>query len=471
MSLIQIGSSLSRRNFLSGCAASTACAHTALAKMPAPTPDLIPKVRTRLRLVFLQKLDGAPGWPYIDFDYASLTKELAAKLRAACPQVDFLTATARDIAEMHKILDSGSEVDGHVGCLLGGGSKVARTLAESGQPVLLVNYLYGGSNQFLKAYAAAKHQGLRVAGVTSSRFEDVVQAVKAFECLAKLRASTILDVTNKELNDTAYAIQDNFGTKVVKLNSDEINRAYAKVDRDRALNTSRTWMSNARRIVEPSKEEIENAAVMYVAMRDLLAERKAQGITVDCLELVYGGNLLVYPCLGFFQLNNDGLVGACEADLQSTITMLAMTYLVGRPGYISDPVIDTSKNQIIYAHCVGTNKVYGPDGPANPYDIRSHSEDRRGAAVRSLMPLGQAVSTLKFDPVKRQVIFHEAKTVANIEDERACRTKLAAEVKDPYKLLAEWDRWDWHRVTFYGAHRQAVETFCALSGFQVVMEG
>ena len=23
------------------------------------------------------------------------------------------------------------------------------------------------------------------------------------------------------------------------------------------------------------------------------------------------------------------------------------------PGYISDPVIDTSKNQIIYAHCVG----------------------------------------------------------------------------------------------------------------------
>ena len=48
--------------------------------------------------------------------------------------------------------------------------------------------------------------------------------------------------------------------------------------------------------------------------------------------------------------------------------MVAVTTLTeGRPGYISDPVIDTSKRQIIYAHCVASNKAFGPKGAANPY--------------------------------------------------------------------------------------------------------
>ena len=129
---------------------------------------------------------------------------------------------------------------------------------------------------------------------------------------------------------------------------------------------------------------------MYLAQKALLKKHGASGITVNCLGGFYGGKITAYPCMGFFQLNNDGLVGACEADLRSTLTMLAITYLTGRPGYISDPVIDTSKNQIIYAHCVAPNRVFGPGGPANPYHIRNHSEDRKGACVRSLMPLCRA---------------------------------------------------------------------------------
>jgi hypothetical protein len=226
----------------------------------------------------------------------------------------------------------------------------------------------------------------------------------------------------------------------------------------------------ARAVVEPSREEIEKSAVMYVAMHDLMEKHKAQAVAIDCLTLFYGGKLAAYPCLGFFQLNNDGRVGACEGDLESTATMLLMGYLVGRPGYISDPVIDTSLNRIIYAHCVAPSKVFGPAGNTNPYDIRSHSEDRKGASVRSLMPLGEIVTTLKFNPVRKEVIIHQAKTVENIDEDKACRTKLAAEVRDVDKLLGEWDRWGWHRVTFYGDHKRTVETTSALLGFKVTWE-
>jgi hypothetical protein len=68
--------------------------------------------------------------------------------------------------------------------------------------------------------------------------------------------------------------------------------------------------------------------------------------------------------------------------------MLAFSTMTnGRPGYISDPVIDTSKRQIIYAHCVASNKVFGPHGGSNPFRIMTHSEDRSGASVRSILPV------------------------------------------------------------------------------------
>jgi hypothetical protein len=131
--------------------------------------------------------------------------------------------------------------------------------------------------------------------------------------------------------------------------------------------------------------------------------------------------------------------------------------LTGRPGYISDPVIDTSKNQIIYAHCVAPSKMFGPQGPSNPYHLRSHSEDRKGAVVRSLMPLGYMTTTVEFHPMRKEVLFHQGKSVENVDDDKACRSKLAAEVKgDVEKLMNEWDQWGWHRVTVYGDLKEPV---------------
>ena len=206
-------------------------------------------------------------------------------------------------------------------------------------------------------------------------------------------------------------------------------------------------------------------------MQEMLEKYRAQAIAVDCLSLFYGGKVKAYPCLGFVQLNDHGLVGACEGDIESTTTMLAMAYLAGIPGMISDPVIDTAKNQIIYAHCVAPTKVFGPEGSQNPYHIRSHSEDRKGAAVRSLLPLGELTTTIKFSLKKKALVMHQGMTVENVDEDKACRTKLAAEViGDVEKLLTTWDEWGWHRVTFYGDLKKPVENLCTLMGVEVVHE-
>ncbi len=470
---------LSRREFLAGCAACATYASTfslarrnASAASQALTQFAASEEKPKIRLVFTHIPPDRPTWPNIGYDYEGRKRELAAKLRNALPGIEFLPVTVQSAQEAEKLLQNERNVDGYVVYIVGIWTGAVRKIASSGKPTVLVDDLYAGSGEFLIEYAAARRQGLKVAGVSSSRFEDVVAAVGCFECIKKFRAATVLDVTDSEgFWGDPKVIKEVFGTEIRKINSPEINDAYQKADRLQAEKWAKYWVENAEKVVEPSQEEIKKSGAMYVALLDLLSRYRAQAIAIDCLSLFYGGKLPAYPCLGFFQLNNDGLVGACEGDLPSTMMMLLATYLLGRPGYISDPVIDTSKNQIIYAHCVAPNRVFGPKGPSNPYRIRNHSEDRKGAAIESLMPVGEMTSSFEFNCERKELVFHQATSAGNVEEDKACRTKLAAEVRgDIHKLLGEWDRFGWHRVTVYGDHKPALETISALLGIKIIYE-
>jgi hypothetical protein len=232
------------------------------------------------------------------------------------------------------------------------------------------------------------------------------------------------------------------------------------------------WQKNAADVIDVSRETLETSAAMYLGMKEVLKKHAANAIAINCLGGFYGGHIHAYPCLGFHELNNEGMVGACECDIHSTATMILMNKLTqGRPGYISDPVIDTSNRQIIYAHCVAPNKVFGPKGPTNPYAIMTHSEDRQGASVRSILPLGYMTTSMKINPQRKEIIFHQGKAVANDPDDRACRTKLCVEpVGDIEKLFTMWDHWGWHRVTCYGDLKEPVVALADAIGWNVVEE-
>lgn len=466
---------LTRRQFLGTC---TACAagistmailgRTALALNNSTAPALGPGQKTTIRLVLAYPSPENPIWPNIGYDFDKHNKEFVAKLRNACPAVEFLPSIVMSDADAEKLVKADSDVDGYLvylsGCLWGG---VPDIIASTGKPLVLVDHLFAGSGQFLISYGRIRRQGAKVIPVSSSNMQDIADAVACMECLRKLRNSKMLVVGR----DPDKNIEDQFGTKVIAVEYALLQQAYNNADTRQTKKQADKWISRAQTVVEPTRKDVENSAAMYLAMCDLLKEHNARAIAVNCLTGFYGGHLTAYPCLGFMQLNDDGYVGACEADQKSTITMLLFSYLVGRPGYISDPVIDTSKNQIIYAHCVAPTKVFGPKGPSNPYHIRSHSEDRKGACDRSLMPLGEMTTTLLFHPAKKQVIFHQAKTAENVDEDRACRNKLAAEVKgDVFKLLNDWDNWGWHRVTFYGDYKRQVYNICSLLGFEVIEE-
>jgi len=470
----------------------------------------------RLRIIYALHAPKQPGpdWPNKGFDFVPVMERINGQLAKRCPGFEFVPSMAQGPDQAKKILeeDKSGAIDGYLVYQMNCWNRVVQTIAGSGKPVLYADFQYAGSGGFL-VYTASFLRGKtpNVGFVASSNFDDLVEAVKCFElvkkggspadfvaatarvriartprpgeaackpdalktlsteeCLRRMKESRILAVSGQDSGPAAPIM----GIPMDHVSFAEVNEAWKTADKDQAREVADRWQKNATSVVDVSRETLETSAAMYLGMKAVLKKHGAVAITINCLGGFYGGHIHAYPCLGFHELNNEGLVGGCECDVRSTATMVAINALTqGRPGMISDPVIDTAKRQIIYAHCVASNKAFGPQGEANPFQILTHSEDRQGASVRSILPLGYMTTTLEINPGAKEILFHQGKAVGNDPDDRACRTKLCAEpVGDLEKLLTEWDRWGWHRVTFYGDLKEPVYALADAMKWKIVPE-
>jgi hypothetical protein len=474
------------------------------------------KDKMHIQVIYSLHAEKQPGpdWPNVGFDFGPVMKRINAALAKRCPEFEFVSSMAKGPEEAKKILkenESGG-VDGYIVYQMNCWNRVVQDIATSGKPVLYVDFQYGGSGGFLVYNAAfLRSQAGNVGFVASSNIDDLISAVKCFgivgrggsalefaeetkrvrmgrtpkmgnmqckaddlrlvstdECIRQMKKSKILSVRDQSTGSGGEMM----GIPVEKVSFAEVNAAWESADKDMSKTVARTWKNNAIRVVNVTDETLATSAAMYLGMKEVLKKHGANAIAINCLGGFYGGHIHAYPCLGFHQLNNEGMVGACECDIRSTATMLTIGAMTrGRASFISDPVIDTAKRQIIYAHCVAPNKMFGSDGPANPYAIMTHSEDRQGASLRSILPLGYMTTTLDIRQPQKEIIMHLGKAVENDPDDRACRTKLAADpVGDIEKLFSLWDHWGWHRVTCYGDIKEPVYSLADVIGWKIVEE-
>lgn len=509
----------SRRRFLAG--ACGACAGMAAATLGRPLPAAAAPqsaARPRVRLVFacFALKQDRPTWPHIGYDFSGDIEAVTTALKEQCPQVEFLPSVCHGPEHAKKLLaeDAGQRIDGYLVYQMNNWVRVMQTVVASGKPTLVADFPFSGSGGFLVYTAGLRRKYRNFSVVASTRLEDLAASARCFtvlargttadfvkacdevrrqrtaqptmgacredplkladvgQCLWALKGARLLTVGGR-IQNVVKEIAQHLGIEVVPIDFKEMAAAYEATDRQRARQIAARWKSAARSVAlgDTADETLEKSARQYLAQEALLKKHRSEAITINCLGGFYSGQLQAYPCLGFVELLNRGWIGACEADLLSSITMMVVKHLAGRPGYISDPVMDTSKRQIVYTHCVATTKALGPAGPENPYEILTHNEDRKGAAVRSFLPVGYMTSTLEIHPGRQEILFHRAKAVDNIVLDRACRTKLAGEVVgDVEKLFTYWDLYGWHRVTFYGDLREPMRELAKALKFRFVEE-
>jgi hypothetical protein len=514
---------LDRRQFLHRCGATAAAATGSLTPLAGQANEAQSDEKVRVATVFLSNINIREIWPYPEFDTESRRREILSRLRADCPKIDFVPVSVEQPQDVQRAVALKSSVDGYLiyTMTLDWNHRPALVdIAQVGKPTLVVDEFLGGSGVFLTGYSELCSRGIPAGGVSTTRLDDLVTVARLFErvrqpgmtpaafaeqCERKYR-QTFSAVETSEVaqdslvpNDIGNCVdrfrksrflivgrgrhgqeQEFLGTKGCYVDFAELQELYNEVDTDEAAEWAGRWTTQAIDLKpgdyvgasQPTPEAIHDAAGVYLATLKLLERYGTDAVTMNCLGGFAAGKLPAYPCLGFMQILNDGGLGVCEAMPDDTLSMLMAQILTERPGFVSDPALDTSQNQIVYAHCVGTTKVFGPEGAANGYRIRTlHNRDPRGACSESFMPSGYMTTTFRTNAGRKQLIIHQAKAVGTLDSERGCRTKLVAEVcGDIGKLFDQWNQFGWHRVTVYGDIKEPLAEFGRALGLEIIEE-
>ena len=488
MKEIAMEKEINRREFMQltagGCAlciAGIGCQQSAVLST-ATTPRLISpgcrRSKVKVARIYMGKAAN-DYWPKPGLD---LEKEVRfyesefAKLKDELSDVEFvvneLVGSPNEVAQFKSKLE---DVDGvlviHLTMRTGG---VIQEILKAQKPTMVFAVPYSGHGWTGFGSLLKQPLGAKMECILTSDYKQLAAAIRPFRAIHHLREAKILNVTTRSFAGYADNIKNKFGTEIKKIELKRVLDACNAVDDSRAKAEADRWVKGAERIVEPSSEDIFKSCKMALAFEKLLDEEDATVMTVDCYGTMFRPlcQAYAYPCVGFTRLNNMGLGGICESDLQSAMTHIIYQGLVGRPGFISDPTVDESNNSIILAHCMGTTKMDGPDGPAAPYKLRTVMERREGVVPQVKMRIGQKVTQAKLVGTEMLPYFtgQIIDTPVSLEHDRGCRTKITVKVDgDATKLWKNWSH-GLHRVTCYGDITRELQHFCRFKEIEIVNE-
>ena len=475
------GGVLNRRGFLAASAALGAASLLEPHRAWSAAPDLLPPLPPYPKVkIYVFYSGGAGAWPKPEFDAPAARAKYDAyvgQLAARCPDVEFVGRQALTGGDesIRQIKQSGAQ---GILCVKIGPSMPTWSLA-TGLPLAIYDAPFSIHEWIL--IQEQRRAGKPIVHLPSRDLKEIDFAVSLLKTAAQMRQSKILIVSALP-GKRQETIKSKFGCDVIPITTAQAVEAHQKVDAKLGEELAeRLYIKTAQKIVEPSREEIVKSARMYVAMRQMLAEHQAQAITINCL----GGipiKILGYPCLGFAQLLDEGRPGVCEADLDSALTMLMFQYAVNKPGFITDPLFDLSKNAVIHAHCVAPRRMDGPEAQPHPYNIRTHRDDNRGASAEVAMRVGQKITCAKV--VNDDAILISTGKIIEGKvpdfDDAGCRTQITVEVDGSAERMLENFSKDithardmrtlLHRVVFYGDHTRMVHHLSHLVGFKVLPE-
>jgi len=396
-----------------------------------------------------------------------------AKLKGELSDVEFVIDQLVSTPDQIKPLKSKlQEVDGILAIHFNIGVRpVLDEILSVGKPTVLFAVPYSGHGW--TGFGALQKQklGAKLECMLTSDYSQLAVAIRPFRAIHHLREAKVLNVSTRDFENYANAMKNKFGTEIKRLERQRVLDAYDAVSDSDAKAETERWIREAKEVVEPSPGEVFKSCKLALAFENMLNEENATALTIDCYGTMWDNTIKLpaYPCLGFTRLNNLGLGGICESDLQCAMTHIIMQGLSGKPGFISDPTVDESKDAIILAHCLGTTKMDGPDGPAAPYKLRTVMERREGVVPQVFMRTGQKVTQAILIGTDR-LLYFTGDVLEAPDINRGCRTKITVKVDgDTEKLWKNWSN-GLHRQTCYGDVTKEMGYFCKFKEIEMVNE-
>ena len=439
------GSGLDRRDFLTAMgAAAGGVTFTSLAADAAQDDSQPPRKRQGavVRAVFLYPPsesfatdpNGWWSWPGNDFDaegrqkqYMTALDEMEKRLGVKIVVDPRSVASAEDAQRVAREIES-SKPDGlllimfynrslpHADILLG-------TAEKAGIPAVFFIGL-GVKHGSIQQY---RRPGIYFIQ-SLDNLEAIENGVRMINTKKLMSQSRLLSIT--EAKEPREGVESFFGVTVRVIPFSRYAERFEKIAiDDKARQLIEQFTGAATEIRRVGQEALENAARAHFALKQLLEEEQADGLTMNCLR-----RGMLKPCMSFSTLNNQLIPAACENDFPAVYTQLLGQLLTGRPGFQHNPCFDTERNTYYGSHCTCATRMYGPEGKQLPYLLRRFAHTNEGScAIQVFWKPDDPVAMVRYHPGKEPALdVYEGRVVAShpMPPAAGCTTNVEIEITD-----------------------------------------
>ncbi|HYK87184.1 MAG TPA: hypothetical protein VE398_00320 [Acidobacteriota bacterium] len=302
--------------------------------------------------------------------------------------------------------------------------------------------------------------GVYLASTADFDLKAVHFGLKMVQTAQKVRNTRIAVLAGTE---TREQILEPFGLKLLYLPRRRFPETLKSVEGTPQVQAiALEYRDAAQKIVEPSQQDLINAAKNYVASLRIMEEEDCQGITMDCLGLVKDRQIPCPPCMAWSRLLDAGTPAICEADINAVMSHTLCCRLLDKPGFQQDPVPETVNNTFIGAHCVSPTRLDGYDKPRAPFILRSHAESNLGVSLQVLWEPGRTVTIMQFVGAGKMIL-GKGKVLRNFDTPPAggCRTSVELEIDGPADTR---DTKGFHQLFIYGDHVRDFQAYGQMYG-------
>jgi L-fucose isomerase-like protein len=116
-------------------------------------------------------------------------------------------------------------------------------------------------------------------------------------------------------------VLERLGTKVRAIPRDTFNQLFDRMPvNEEVKDVASSFRRGAKKVIEPNWQDSLNSARAYTTAKRLLADEKANALSMDCLGMVAAKLVPTPPCGAWTILQDQGVTAGCEADLFGAIT-------------------------------------------------------------------------------------------------------------------------------------------------------
>jgi L-fucose isomerase-like protein len=419
---------------------------------------------------------GYYSWPGSTFDAEGRQRQYTARLQGMERTLGMRIVTERghlDEADGVTRFINEIKADPPDGLLLvpfkkGHWPHVTRIVEETKVPTVVLATL----GVLLVGHVRELHRRPGVYMINSlDNLDAVEQGMRMIRAASWMKQSCILNIARSAGDETTVPY---LGTRVRRVS----NRGFIEVFQETGAtgevkDVAARYRSAATKVVQPSAEDILDAARATVALKQVVKDEQVDAVMMDCLPGLKHPHQHVPPCMGFMDLRDEGIPAGCESDLDATLTMMLMQYLFDKPGFQHNPTVETEKNHYFCAHCTSASRMRGPGTAPEPYVLMNHAEAGWGCVPRVLFTPGEKVTISKYLSVRSdsgtpQMLVYSGELVGcpSVPATGGCRTNAETTINELDDVA---DLKGHHLVMVYGDYTKDLRRFCQLYGIEPVV--